>query len=98
VSWGTISSSVGNYVDYWDCWWLLATSPDVEIRISFSEFRTEQTHYYVEVHRCRNVLCSDPEVILKHSGYTVPEGKYWSMTGFLKVVLYQIIGKDIAAL
>ncbi len=98
MSWGTIFSCVGNYNDYSDCWWLLATSPDVEIRISFSEFRTEQTHYYVEVHRCRNVLCSDPEVILKHSGYTVPEGKYWSMTGFLKVVLYQIIGKDIAAL
>jgi hypothetical protein len=67
------------------CWWLLATSPGVEIRISFSEFDTELGYDFVNFFVCRDKWCDDKTEILKHSGWTTPESIYSSNTGFLRV-------------
>jgi hypothetical protein len=40
---GTITDGAGNYANNANCWWLLATSPGVEIRISFESVSFEQT-------------------------------------------------------
>ncbi|NBW88860.1 MAG: hypothetical protein EBR51_02930, partial [Gammaproteobacteria bacterium] len=67
------------------CWWLLAASPGVEIRISFHEFKTERSYDFVTISRCSDAECAQHTQILKHSGRMSAGSVYTSTTGFLKV-------------
>jgi hypothetical protein len=88
---GTISDGAGNYANNANCWWLLATSPGVEIRISFlPSFDTESGYDDVTIYQCSSASCSPQTLIQKLSGspsasavYT--STVYTSTTGFLKV-------------
>jgi hypothetical protein len=82
---GTISDGAGNYSNNANCWWLLATSPGVEIRISFPEFETEGGRDDVTIYACDSVSCSSQTELLKHSGSLDAGNVYTSTTGFLKV-------------
>jgi hypothetical protein len=82
---GTISDGDGDYSNMERCWWLLATSPGVEIRISFSEFHTELGSDFVKILVCRDKWCDDQTEILQVSGGISPESIYSSNTGFLQV-------------
>jgi hypothetical protein len=64
-------SALSTYADNANCWWLLATSPGNEIRISFPEFGTERTADWVEVYRCSSASCTESTKILRVSG--IPE-------------------------
>ncbi len=82
---GTISDGAGNYANNANCWWLLATSPGVEIRISFPSFATESDYDYVSIDRCKSASCSPKTQILRQSGSLSASNVYTSTEGFLKV-------------
>ena len=84
---GTISDGTGSYSNFENCWWLLAASPGVEIRMSFLEFKTERGYDFVTISQCSDAACSIHTQILKHSGRMSASSVYASTTGFLKVVL-----------
>jgi hypothetical protein len=83
---GTISNGAGNYANNANCWWLLATSPGVEIRISFPSFDTQSDRDYVTIYTCNSASCSPHTQILRQSGSLNANNVYTSTTGFLKVI------------
>ena len=85
VTSGNISDGTGNYANNADCWWLLATSPGVEIQISFPSFDTESGFDYVTIYQCISASCSLQTQILRQSGFLSASNVYTSTTGFLKV-------------
>jgi hypothetical protein len=84
---GTISDGAGDYANNANCWWLLAASPGVEIRISFPSFNTEYGYDYVTIYQCSSASCSPQTEILRQSGSLnlSASNVYTSTTGFLKV-------------
>lgn len=82
---GTISDGAASYSNFESCWWLIAASPGVEIRISFLEFKTERGYDFVTISRCSDAACALRTQILKHSGRMSASSVYTSTTGFLKV-------------
>jgi len=83
---GTISDGTGDYANSASCWWLLATSPGVEIRIAFPSFDTEAGYDFVSIYECGSASCLDGKVLKHLSGARVDASNvYTSMTGFLKV-------------
>ena len=85
---GTITDDpdVAYYYSDSNCWWLIATSPGDEIRISFTEFETDPNYDWVVVQRCSDASCSAPTEILRQSGSHPGTNGYSSSTGFLKVI------------
>jgi hypothetical protein len=68
VTSGNISDGTGNYATNANCWWLLATSPGVEIQISFPSFDTTPCYDYMTIYQCSSASCSQQTTILRHSG------------------------------
>ena len=89
---GTITDGAGNYANNANCWWLLATSPGVEIRISFPWFDTHPWHDYVTIYQCSSALCLPQTPIMSESGSMSASNVYTSTTGFLKVTFTSVHG------
>jgi hypothetical protein len=89
---GTITDGAGNYANNANCWWLLATSPGVEIRISFPWFDTHPWHDYVTIYQCSSASCLPQTPIMSESGSLSASNVYTSTTGFLKVTFTSVHG------
>ena len=83
---GSFSEGSNNYDNNEDCRWLISSTADTEIELSFSSFNTESGYDYVTINRCSSASCSSPEQLVKLSGDSVGSSdKYTSSTGFLQV-------------
>ena len=83
---GSFSEGSGDYDNDEDCRWLISSTADTEIELSFSSFNTESGYDYVTINRCSSASCSSPEQLVKLSGDSVGSSdKYTSSTGFLQV-------------
>ncbi len=82
---GTVSDGAGIYQNNANCWWMLATSPGVEIQLKFPSIETESGKDFLNIYRCSSASCSSQTQIDQRSGSLGAPIIYTSMTGFLKV-------------